>query len=161
MTPVLRLARRVVNALGIGWQNADTDESRGTATMQVSLPGGELRNDVPLLQHYGFASRPTPGADALVVFQSGDRGRGVVVATGDQRYRPLDLQPGDCCLYHSSGSRVMLHADGSISLLPSSGTVGLTGTLDVSVDVIIAGKSFNGHAHGGVQTGTSNTGTPV
>lgn len=158
---LLRLARRVAMAMGIGRQTADTDESRGTATMQVALPGGELRSDLPHLQLYGFASRPQPGADAVVMFQSGDRSRGVVVASGDQRYRPADLAPGDACLYHFTGSRIWLKADGSILLAPANGQVSLTGTLNVSTDVVTAGKSFIAHQHGGVQAGSSNTGAPV
>ena len=160
MTPLMRLARRISMALGIGRQTADTDESQATATLQVALTAGELRDGVPLMQHYGFASRPMAGADVVVVFQSGDRARGVAVATGDQRYRPTDLAPGEACLFHVSGSRVVMRADGSILLLPANGNVALTGTLTASKDVLAAGVSLLGHLHGGVQTGDGNTQPP-
>lgn len=58
MTSLARLARRVAMAFGLGRQTADTDESRSTATVQVALTSGELRSDVPMMQLYGFASRP-------------------------------------------------------------------------------------------------------
>ncbi len=125
MTLMLRLARRITNAMGIGRQTSDTDESQGTATLQLALPGGELRSDLPQLQFYGFASRPTAGADHAVMFQSGDRGRGVSVASGDQRYRPTNLDPADVCLYQRSGSRVWLKDDGSLQLVsPNTSTAG-------------------------------------
>ncbi|GBQ84058.1 bacteriophage protein [Gluconacetobacter johannae DSM 13595] len=114
--PILRVARRVAMAIGIGRQTANTDESRTTATVQVALPGGELHSDVPMVQLYGFASRPVPGSDLIVLFQGGDRSRGVAIASGDQRNRPTDLQPGEACLFHpASGNRVWMKADGSIA----------------------------------------------
>lgn len=164
MTPLLRLARRVTNAMGIGRQTSDTDESQGTPTLQVALPGGELRSDLPHVQLYGFASRPTAGADAIVMFQSGDRGRGVVIASGDQRTRPTDLQPNDACVY-AHGSRVWLKADGSIAITPQNGIVMLTGSLTVTgtvtaTEVIADGIHLTTHDHTNGNDG-SNTGAPI
>ena len=111
--PLMRTARRVMMALGIGRQTADTNEASNTPTVQVALAAGELRSDVPIMQEYGLVSRPVPGSDLLVAFIGGDRTRGVVIATGDQRGRPKDLQPGEVCLFHpSTGSRIWLKEDG-------------------------------------------------
>ena len=164
MTPLLRLARRTTNAMGIGRQTSDTDEGQGTATMQVALPGGELRSDLPHVQLYGFASRPTAGADAIVMFQSGDRGRGVVIASGDQRTRPTDLQPGDACVY-AHGSRVWLMSDGSIAMTPANGKVVLTGDLSVTgtvtgAEVVAGDVHLTTHDHTNGNDG-ANTGAPV
>jgi len=156
-----RMGRSLSNLPGIGRITANTNETMATPTTQVALPGGNMRSDLPLLQDYGFASRPVPGSDATVIFQSGDRSRGVIVATGDQRNRPTDLQPGEVCLYHpQTKSRIWLKADGSIELAPANGKITMTGTLTVTEDVVANGISVVNHVHTGVQTGSGQSGPP-
>ncbi|WP_200410756.1 phage baseplate assembly protein domain-containing protein, partial [Komagataeibacter oboediens] len=121
---VLRTARRVMMALGIGRQTANTNETPNTPTVQAALAAGEMKADLPIMQEYGLASRPVPGSDLVIAFIGGDRTRGVVIATGDQRGRPKDLQPGEVCLFHpSTGSRIWLMEDGSIALNPANNKV--------------------------------------
>nr|WP_220792051.1 phage baseplate assembly protein [Gluconacetobacter azotocaptans] len=154
-------------ALGIARQIADTDESLTVSRLQVVLPGGEIRSDVPLLQQYGLASRPVEGADIVVIFQGGDRTRGVAVASGDQRNRPAALQPGDVSLYHPrTGSRVWMKSDGSIQIDPVSGKGTISGNWTFSgtvtaADFIADGVHLTTHEHGGVQQGNDQTGAPV
>ncbi|GBR06433.1 phage baseplate assembly protein [Asaia siamensis] len=156
-----RMGRSLANMTGIGRITSDTNQDPATPTVQVALPGSNLRSDLPLLEQYGFASRPVPGSDAVVVFQGGDRSRGVVVATGDQRNRPADLQPGDVCLYHPrTKSRIWLKADGSIELSPANGKVTMAGTLTVTEDVVANGVSLVNHLHTGVQKGSDQSGPP-
>ncbi|MBY4641567.1 phage baseplate assembly protein [Gluconacetobacter entanii] len=165
--PLMRTARRVIMALGIGRQTADTNETPNTPTVQVALAAGELRSDVPVMQEYGLASRPVPGSDLLVAFIGGDRTRGVVIATGDQRGRPKDLQPGEVCLFHpSTGSRIWLKADGSIALVPSNGKTAVTGDLTASGtitgnEVVAQGVKLSSHPHTGVTAGSGDSGPPV
>lgn len=167
-----RLGRRVSMALGLGRLTANTDEQASTHTVQAALAGGELRSDVPLLQQVGFHSRPLPGSDVVVLFQAGDRSRGVAVATGDQRYYPRDLQPGDACLYHvKTGARVWLKADGSISI-STSGPLNITaseaafncpitstGDISAKGDVLAGKISLTNHKHP-VQAAPGTTGAP-
>ena len=167
MTAALtRTARRVMMALGVGRQTADTNETPNTPTVQVALAADELRSDVPIMQEYGLASRPVPGADLLVAFIGGDRTRGVVIATGDQRGRPKDLQPGEVCLFHpSTGSRIWLKADGSIAIVPANGKTAATGDLTVSGtitsnEVVAQGVKLTDHAHSNGNDG-ADTGPPV
>lgn len=167
MTAALtRTARRVMMALGVGRQTADTNETPNTPTVQVALAADELRSDVPIMQEYGLASRPVPGSDLLVAFIGGDRTRGVVVATGDQRGRPRDLQPGEVCLFHPpTGSRIWLKADGSIAIVPANGKTAATGDLTVSGtitgnEVVAQGVKLTNHAHSNGNDG-ADTGPPV
>lgn len=167
-----RLARRVSMALGLGRLTANTNETASTPTVQTALAGGELRSDVPLLQQVGFRSRPLPGSDVVVLFQAGDRARGVAVATGDQRAYPRDMEPGDVCLYHATaGSRVWLKADGSIAV-SASGELDFTGSKAVfncpiacsedivaKGDVQASGISLSTHKHP-VQAAPGTTGDP-
>ena len=166
MNPLQRLAARVSMALGIGRQTSDTDESQGTATLQAALPAGELRSDLPLVQQFGFCSRPIPGCDVIVAYQSGDRSKGVVIATGHQPSRPQDLQPGEVCVLHPpTGSRIWLQQDGSILLKPASGLVTLDGALMVTgtitaPEVVINGVAHSSHEHTNGNDG-QDTGGPI
>ncbi|AQU87961.1 hypothetical protein B0W47_11315 [Komagataeibacter nataicola] len=162
----VRTARRVMMAVGIGRQTADTNEQVSTPTLQAALAAGELRSDLPMVQEYGLASRPVPGSDVVVVFLGGDRTRGVVVATGDQRGRPKDLQPGDVCLFHPrTGSRIWLKEDGSIAIIPANGKTALTGDLTATGtitgnEVVAQGIKLSTHPHGGVTAGSGKSGAP-
>ncbi|MCE2577556.1 phage baseplate assembly protein domain-containing protein [Gluconacetobacter entanii] len=164
--PLMRTARRVMMALGIGRQTADTNEAPNTPTVQVALAAGELRSDVPVMQEYGLASRPVPGSDLFVAFIGGDRTRGVVIATGDQRGRPKDLQPGEVCLFHpSTGSRIWLKTDGSIAIAPFNGKTAVTGDLTASGtitgnEVVAQGVKLSSHEHSNGNEG-QDTGPPV
>ncbi|GAB6854162.1 phage baseplate assembly protein [Asaia astilbis] len=161
-----RLARGLSNLTGLGRVTADTEETPATPTLQLALPGSVLRSDMPYLQEYGFASRPVPGSDAVMTFIGGDRSRGVVVATGDQRNRPKDLKPGEVCLYHpKTKSRIWLKEDGSIALIPANGKVTLEGSLTVTEDVtakeVTASEiSLTKHKHSGVRSGPDQSGPP-
>ncbi|GBQ59655.1 bacteriophage protein [Komagataeibacter swingsii DSM 16373] len=153
-------------ALGIGRQTADTNESPNTPTTQIALAAGELRADVPIVQEYGLASRPVPGSDLVVAFIGDDRTRGVVIATGDQRGRPKDLQPGEVCLYHpQTGSRIWLKEDGSIALNPANGKTTIAGDLTASGtitgnEVVAQGIKLSSHEHSNGNNG-ADTGPPV
>ncbi|GCE83072.1 phage baseplate assembly protein domain-containing protein [Komagataeibacter diospyri] len=167
ISSAMRTMRRVMMMVGIGRLLADTNETPGTPTVQVALAAGEIRGDVPLMQQYGLTSRPVPGSDAIVIFVGGDRTRGIAIATGDQRGRPTDLQPGEVCLYHpQTGSRIWLKADGSIALDPSNGKTAVTGDLTATGtitgnEVEAQGIKLSTHPHNGVQPGSGNSGPPV
>ena len=59
---------------------------------------GEVLEGLQLIQQFGLASRPLPGAEGVAVFPMGDRSSGYVVATEDRRVRP-GLEPGEAALY--------------------------------------------------------------
>ncbi|GAB31459.1 putative bacteriophage related protein [Acetobacter pasteurianus subsp. pasteurianus LMG 1262 = NBRC 106471] len=172
-SPLQRLGRRVMMALGLARQTSDTDESRSTPTMQLALAAGEMRSDVPLLQEYGFRSRPTSGCDAAVLFQGGDRTRGVVIATGDQRHPPPGLQRGEVCVFSPTmGSSIIMKADGSISIdagekkinvacggMNVSGDITSTGTITGQKDVMAGNISLTDHTHP-VTAAPGETGAP-
>ncbi|AQS84012.1 hypothetical protein A0U92_03640 [Acetobacter aceti] len=167
-SPINRLSRRVSMALGIGRQTADTDESQPTPTLQVVLPGGEIRADVPLMQAYGFASRPVPGSDIVVGFLAGDRTRGVAIACGDQRGRPDYLEPGEVAVYHpKTGSCVYFRSDGSMALRPNNkkleidADITVNGSLEATGDVTAGSISLESHKHTGVKAGSDETGAPT
>lgn len=108
------------------------DDSTRAQEIQARLLANEVRPRLERMGGYGFSSVPEPGAELLVVFPGGDRAHGVVVATEDRRYRPRSLAAGEVVVYHRSGSRILLKADGSIELQPSNGQVKVDADLEVT-----------------------------
>ena len=78
---------------------------------QLRLLADEIQDDVELMQHYGLASAPKPGAEAAVVFLGGNRDHGIIVATHDRRYR-LSLEEGEVALHDDLGQFVHLKRTG-------------------------------------------------
>jgi phage baseplate assembly protein V len=134
--------------------------------LQVQLGANEIRDALPRLPEYGFASFPLPGSNALVIFPTGDRSNGVVVATDDPRYR-VKLQPGEAALYddlgkkvHLTRTKIVIDAAGQDVEIDNAGTVTINATtavimntplLKVSGD-IIDNYATNTRTMGGMRT---------
>lgn len=167
-----RLAARVNMGMGIGRQTNEIDESKNTPTMQVALPGGEVRSEIPFVQQYGFASKPEPGSDVITHFQAGDRSRGVAIASNDQRHRPKTLKAGEVCIYDKKGTTILLKEDGSIEITPGNkkvvikgsveidGSVHVTGSIQADGDIKAGNISLKHHIHSKGDKG-SPTGSPI
>jgi phage gp45-like len=113
-----RLARRVMSMLGVGRSTAPSLEG-ATPSIQVSFigtanAGPELRDEIPSMQIYGFASATLPGCDYAVGFLSGDKSKGVALATNDRRYRPASLKSGESVMYDNLGRMIYLSASGIV-----------------------------------------------
>lgn len=80
---------------------AAVTEDGGRRWATGGLLAGELIEGMEFWQHFGMASNPQPGCEALVVFMAGDRSHGHVISTDDPRFRPLGLEPGEVALYSS------------------------------------------------------------
>lgn len=105
------LWRRVLLVIGRG-RVCLVDDSRPAQTMQVQLGADEIKNDVPRVAEYGFASNPPGGTDAIVIFIAGERTNGVVVATNNQTFRLRNLETGEVAIHDDKGRFVLLSAGG-------------------------------------------------
>lgn len=121
----------------------------GRLTAELDALDGMVVRDVPLLQHYGFSSRPLEGAD-VVVIELGKSTQRIIVADGDKRYT-VSLEPGEVAL-HTAQATIKLSPDGTIHVSGSSVqvessdiTLG-TGTMEA---LLKAGflTTFNSHTH--------------
>ncbi len=90
------------------------DDSGPVQLAQMQLSANETHDAMPCLALYGFQSCPPEGSDALAVFLGGDRTNGVIIATGNQRYRFRNLVPGEACISDNRGQSVYLTATGII-----------------------------------------------
>jgi phage baseplate assembly protein V len=182
-----RIGRRVMTMVAGGRKTTGRDDGN-VQLLQARLGEAEVRDDLPRLAEFGFASMPPDGSDLVVLFVGGDRSNGVVIASGHIATRMRNLQPGESALYHADGKHVYLKADrievdakgqlvnvinASDVNVTASGTVtvnaaGVTINCDVAVngsvhasgDVTAAGISLHNHVHGGVKAGADNTGAP-
>ena len=105
----------LLSTLGLASILATRDDAPVKA-LQVKLSPLETRDNVPLVQQYGFSSRPKPGANAVVLFLKGDRSQGVTIATTDQRY-VLHLSEGEAALHTDEGDHVYLKRGRKIDVL--------------------------------------------
>ncbi|MFT4118683.1 phage baseplate assembly protein V [Bradyrhizobium sp.] len=107
------MQRRIMLAIGRAVLNAVND-SASSQMVQASLLAGEVRDKMERMSEYGFTSVPLPGAQAVSVFVGGERGHGVIIATGDTRYRLKALAGGEVAIYDDQGQKVHLTRDGIV-----------------------------------------------
>ncbi|MEA5115963.1 MAG: phage baseplate assembly protein V [Geobacteraceae bacterium] len=137
-------------------------------------PEGLLTGWLPIASpwvgnNWGLFCLPMSGDMVDVHFDGGDLEAGYV----SQRFyndedRPLSVTPGEFWLVHQSGSCLKFHNDGTVELTanavltvkaPSIILQNVGTTLKrLCTDVFMT--LFNGHTHGGVQGGSSNTNIP-
>lgn len=133
-------------------------------TLRVVLMSNEERQGVPHVEPYGFAHHPRPGAEAVVLFPQGDRGRGLAIVAGDRRYRLQNLKEGEVALYTDEGDRIHFKRGGEIVVQASSlmrlsapqvrieGDLSVTGDVTDQVDdggqsMASMRETYNGHTH--------------
>lgn len=171
------LQRRVLLMIGRGVVRL-TNDATAVQTLQAELLAKEVRSDLERYQEYGFTSNPHPGADAIVACLGGHRDHAVVIAVEDRRYRLRNLKQGQVALYDSSGTVLLLGADGTVELLAAKRLtircplVRIEGSLEVTGDVSDrAGASdgtkmafirsrFNAHVHENPEGGNVGPANP-
>jgi len=127
-----------------------------TQRVQIIPLANEVCSDVERPQPYGLETYPWhmsenktakkfEGSDddklaeseAVVLFQGGDRSKGLVILISDRYYRPTDLAQGEVAIYtwkdkESAGNRVHLKADGSIEAKGTSIDITVTGDANIN-----------------------------
>jgi len=82
--------------------------------VSLTLIGGEPIANVEHIEPYGFTSAALAGAEAVVLFPSGDRSHGVAIAVADRRYRLKGLAGGEVAIYTDEGDSIILKRDNVI-----------------------------------------------
>jgi phage baseplate assembly protein V len=143
------LARKLRLLFGLGLVR-QSDDTKRLQRMQVSLLADEVRDDCNRYQNYGFASRPLPGAEALLAAVGGARNHVVVVVVDDGRYRKRDLQPGESAMYTDEGDYIYLQrgriieVQAGTKLKIDTPAAEFTGYVDVTEHVKVAGVKVVG-----------------
>jgi phage gp45-like len=141
-----------------------TDDSGPVHKVQARGFPMELIDNLEVLQIYGLASHAMPGSDATAMFTSGDRSNGVIIATGNQKYRLRGLISGEVALYDNAGNIVKLTGHGIEITCPTKVRV-ITPRLEVTGDVVAdcdgTRISLRDHRHKDTQPGGGNSGVPL
>jgi phage gp45-like len=141
------LARRRGSPFALARSTMNVNDSGPVQTVQAQLDALSVRDNVPLLYHYGFFSAPPIGADLHVAFLDGDRSKAVVIATNHQSYRMKGVAPGDAGLY-AQGALIHLTGAG----IAVAGNVAHTGNYTLTGNLSVTGSVTAG-AGGADQVG--------
>ena len=165
------------------WNRLQLLFAHGVATLigpdkvQAKVLDSEVLGNLARVEPYGFSYRPKPGAQAYLLFPSGDRSYGVAIVCGDKRYQ-MDLKEGEVAIHDDElNHSITLTRDGIVieggehditinnapTVIVNQGHVQVNDA-DVKVsggDVIADGISLKQHVHGNVQFGSSQTSQPV
>ncbi|NID15376.1 phage baseplate assembly protein V [Luteibacter yeojuensis] len=125
--------RRAVQALAGRGRITVSDDTGPAQRLQVKLGPLEVRDTTPRLAEFGFSSRPPAGTDAVLLFLSGDRSNGVVIATGHQASRPRSLEEGETIVYDLFGKFIRLTKDGGIVIEANGSPVTVNNAAEVVV----------------------------
>jgi phage baseplate assembly protein V len=162
-----QLGGRIASMLGFARITATKAlEGKGLRRVQVQFDQAEARDDTPVVQHYGVATRPKPGADAIVTFIGGNRSLGIIIATNDRRYQ-FELEEGEVALHTDEGDSVHLKRGRVVKITAGTALeidtplITTTGRIEAVGDVKAGTISLQGHVHGGVQRGGEITDGPV
>ena len=90
--------RRIMGMVGRAVLQA-VDDGKRMQSVQVVALRGQVIDDAERFQDYGFTSNPHPGAEAVLLAVGGVRQHPIVVKIDDRRYRVVDLEEGEVCLY--------------------------------------------------------------
>lgn len=74
---------------------------------------GETISNREYIQHYGFTSRPLPGAEMVIIR---DGNQYIAIASDDRRYR-LAVEDGEVALYTDEGDKIHLKRDNTIEIV--------------------------------------------
>lgn len=120
---------------------------------------------------WGVYAAPSQGDQAVVMFIEGDAEACVCIGfLPSDVDRPPNVPAGEIHLVHKAGAYLKLLSDGSIASngtwahtgdMTVTGDVHVTKTLTADTDVKTGTISLKTHKHGGVQSGASQTTTPV
>lgn len=157
------------------WNRLQLLFAHGVATLvgpdkvQVKVLDNEVLNNLARVEPYGFSYRPKPGAQAYLLFPSGDRSYGVAIVCGDKRYQ-MTLLEGEVAIHDDElNHSIKLGREGIVieggghdvvinnapKVIVNDGSVQVNGG-----DVIADGISLKNHHHTGVQPGSGSTGLP-
>jgi phage baseplate assembly protein V len=135
------LTRRVL-ALAARATLMAAEDRKPVMAAQVKLREDEVLDHVELLQSYGHASAPLPGARCLLISLGGDRSHSVVAIADARMLQPRALAPGETMLWDHLGKMIHLREDGSLHIKAPKLVI------DVDDLVLLASHRYRLDVHG-------------
>lgn len=110
-----KVLNKIMNLVSRGYITFSNSASK-CQTLQIKMSGGEQKSDVEHIEPYGFTSRPLDGAEAVALFLDGDKSHGVVLVSGDRRYRITSLKKGEVAIYTDEGDYIIFNRNNEINI---------------------------------------------
>jgi len=165
-----RLYQRAAGAVRTGLVRA-TRADGPVQLLQIEVSGLETKDNVINPGWWGIISRPHPGAQVAVLVPGGNSPGGIVVASGDQRYK-FALEEGEVALFddlgqsiHLTRNGIVINGGGKTVTVKNAPKTRIEGDLMVTGEIAARADSspirLSTHKHGGVQTGPGITAPPV
>lgn len=112
---------------------------------QVSMLGGETRDNVENFQPYGFAYNAPPGSEALLLFIGGNRDHPLIGSITNRAARLKNLASGEVALYTDEGDYIkfsrgqIIEVVAGASIAVTAPEVTVNGNLTVTGDLQVDG----------------------
>lgn len=112
--------------------------------IKLSLLADESISGVDRISEFGFSSVPPSGSEAIVLFPSGSRSNGVIIATDSSQYRLKLTENGSVAIYNQNGDYVKLNKN-KITVIANSVAIGDDNGKNLVHEDILS--ILNGHVH--------------
>jgi len=100
---------------------------------EATLLDGEVRDQLEVVQQYGFSSKPAGPTGAVVLFVSGSRESGIMISTkGLSTEMVFTLQDGEVALHTAEGDSVHLKKGRVVSI--TTNTLEIHAAQEVKID---------------------------
>ena len=117
---VRRLSHRVQMVFTLGRTTTSVNDSGPIRMVQARMGGNQLKDNLPLMQQFGFASNPPVGCDLAVSSINGDRTVCAAVASNHQTYCVKSLGEGATAIYDAYGNIIVMSSGGILLYSPTS-----------------------------------------
>lgn len=105
------LVTRVANILTRS-RVVSVDSTQPIYVVLSTVRGKPAPEQIPMMQHFGFASVPPKDSDQLRVHLSSDPDNPLILASLDTNSQPTDLESGDSALFDDRGQFIKIQVDG-------------------------------------------------
>jgi phage gp45-like len=124
---------RQSQVIRFGKVSANPNETTGIQVIPVVKGPLDGQQDIISYQYYGFTSSPIPmSTDVGIMNGNGTNNRGVIIASNDQNFRPVNLNIGEVQIFDNKGSSIYLQ-DGQIITVTAVQSINLITNATVNV----------------------------
>ena len=93
-------------------KTVSVDSSQPVYIVLSIVRGKPNPENIPMMQHFGFASVPPKDADQIRAHLSSDPDNPLIIASLDQASQPVDLLEGDSSLFDNRGQFIKIQVNG-------------------------------------------------
>lgn len=110
---------------------------------QIELLAGETRDEIELMQHFGYKSIPPQDTKGLTVSVAGMRDNTIIIATSNEN--APELKEGETAVFSNFESFVKLLEDGVVNINGDSKNFVTYAELDSALQKLVT--TYNSHTH--------------